>query len=98
MAIKDLPLVRNKKLKHKICHFVLRLCKGIGTDSYKPYNENLWQHLEISSVLLFNKVSASTQMMETFSTNRDRNVFEPHWCGEANHDFVWLLYRVLTVF
>ena len=30
MAIKDLPLVRNKKLKHKICHFVLRLIKELG--------------------------------------------------------------------
>ena len=43
----------------------------------------LWQHLEISSVLLFNKVSGSAQMMEAFSDKHRLQGFEPHWYGEA---------------
>ena len=58
----------------KIFHFVLSL---YGGDSSKPYKDNyfliltnknlfLCQHLEINLVLLFNRVSESAEMMETF--------------------------------
>ena len=39
--------------------------------------------MEISSVLLFSKVSGSAQMMETISEKHRSQRFEPHWYGEA---------------
>ena len=47
----------------------------------------LWRHLEISSVLLFRKVSGSAQMMENFSGKQRSQRFESHWCDEA---FLWI--------
>ena len=44
------------------------------------------RHLEISSVLLFSKLSRSAQMKETFSDKKRSQRFEPHWYGEA---FLW---------
>ena len=47
------------------------MVKNLYHDNYfltlAKKNLFLWRHLEISSVLLFNKVSGSAQMMETFS-------------------------------
>ena len=70
------------------------LYKGIGADSRKPHDDDyfltlankdlfLWRDLEISSVLLFSKVSGSAKMMETFSGKQRSQRFEPHWYGEA---------------
>ena len=68
---------------------LLCLYKGIGADDCKLYHDNyfltlanknlfLRRHLEISSVLLFNKVSGSAQMMETFLDKHRSQCFEPH--------------------
>ena len=50
--------------------------------------------MEISSVLLLNKVPGSAQMMETFSDKHRPQRFERHWCCEA---FLWISYdRLLS--
>ena len=57
-----------KKLQHKICQFCSVSIKELG-QIVTLANKNLflWRHLEISSVLLFSKVSGSAQMMETLN-------------------------------
>ena len=68
--------IRNGKYRK----FVLCLYKGIGADSWKPHRDNyfltlangnlfLLRHVEISSVLLFSKVSGSAQMMDFLGGN-----------------------------
>ena len=74
-----------KNCSTKYVNFVLCLYKGIGADSYKPHhnnyfltlaNKNLfpWRHLDISSVLLFSKVSAPHKWWQLFPTNKDCNI------------------------
>ena len=92
MICNDLKLITQvdkKKLQHEICHFVLCLHKGIGTDVKKPYSGNyllqlankslfLWRPSEVSLVLLFSGMSGSGQIMETFCDKYISQCFEPH--------------------
>ena len=89
MTLKLITQVDKKKLHYEICHFVLCLHKGIGTDVKKPYNGSyllqlankslfLWRPLEVSLVLLFSGMSGSGQIMETFSDKYISQRFEPH--------------------
>ena len=48
--------------------------------------------METSLVLLFSKVSGSTQMVETFSDKQRLQHFEPYWYGEA---FFWMFHDML---
>ena len=128
MINNNLLQVHNKKLQHKICHFVLCLHKGqfhyedkkqndifCAADIEKPYNDNyffklankklfMWQHLEISSVLLFSWVSGSGQIVETFFNKHIWVRFEPHWHGKIfpiiycyqNHDVLSLIHAIMV--
>ena len=94
-----------------VCHKSLRKnCSTkyvkFKVDSWNPYSDNnfltlvnkslfLTRRLEISPVLLFSKMSWTSQMMETFSNKHKLQRFELHWYGKV---FLWifhdrLLYR-----